>query len=226
MRGYEPWPVARNGRVVSWEAAQELARRAEEARDLAQRAVRENERLRRELAEVRRELAVAEEAATRPEPVPVEPVAPPPTPEPRPAEDGRVRELLADLANVRRQRDLEIERARATERGEGLARLSDVIDDLERAIASHPDPDSPWVHGSVAILGRVRHALERAGGVRFGRFGDPFDPTLHEAVGVAPGIPDTVVSVERTGVRLDDGTLVRPAAVVVGRNPSPEEMQR
>ncbi|MCB9688466.1 MAG: nucleotide exchange factor GrpE [Alphaproteobacteria bacterium] len=227
MRGYEPWPTTRSPRVVPLEAAQELARKADEARALAQRAVHENERLRRELAratealeQTRGELQDALEALTAPVPVP----EPAPQPEPEPlAEDARVRELLADLANVRRQRDAQIERVRIEERGEGLNQLADVIDDLERALASHPDPDSPWVQGTVAVLGRVRHAFERAGGVRFGRFGDPFDPNIHDAVGTAPGVPDTVAMVQRSGVRLEDGTLIRPASVLVGTTPPSHE---
>ncbi len=137
-------------------------------------------------------------------------------PAPPPVEDPRLQSLLADLANVRRQRDAEIERAREEERGKALGALADVADDLERALGLHPDPGSPWVQGTVAVLGRVRRQLEQAGGVRFGRFGDPFDPELHEAVGLAHGVPDTVVGVQRSGLRHADGTLVRPAQVVVG----------
>jgi molecular chaperone GrpE len=133
-------------------------------------------------------------------------------------------EARADLANVRRRRDQEIERARAAERGEGLARLADVADDLARAVALHPEVDSPWARGTAALLGRVRHQLRQAGGVPFGQRGDRFDPRIHEAVGVASGPPGAVVAVAREGLRLTDGTLVRPARVVVAqaRPPVPE----
>ncbi|MCA9495107.1 MAG: hypothetical protein KC621_34500, partial [Myxococcales bacterium] len=90
MRGYEPWPTTRSPRVVPLEAAQELARKADEARALAQRAVHENERLRRELARANRELEQARgelqdalEALTAPVPELV------PQPEPEPIAEER-----------------------------------------------------------------------------------------------------------------------------------------
>lgn len=227
--------------MVPLEAVRELAREAEDARKAVALLSRELERERRELDGVRADAAHAraeadawaqevaslrdELAALRAAP----PAAPPvalPEPQAPVEESARIRELLADLANVRRQRDAEVERVRLAERAELLGHLADVTDDLERALASHPDPASPWVAGTVALLGRVRHQLERAGGVRFGRFGDPFDPVLHEAVGTAQGAPDTVVAVQRSGVRLEDGTVVRPAAVLVGVPPASVEEPR
>lgn len=246
MRGYEPWP-GRAPRAVPLETARELVRQVEAARgtaeDALQQAARarseaeaarvrlqatreelarrqaevqaetqaaaeargEAERLRRELDLARAELEATRAAAPRP--------------------DGRVEALLADLANVRRQRDAEIDRARAAERVAGVARLGEVLDDLARAVAAQPDRSSAWYQGHVAILGRVRSLLRQAGAREVGCAGEPFDPHLHEAVGTAAGPPGAVIRVERVGLQLDDGTLVRPALVTVAAHalPTPEE---
>jgi molecular chaperone GrpE len=127
----------------------------------------------------------------------------------------RASRLAADLANVRRNRDDEIARARAEERANGLSALASVQDDLQRSLDANPDRDSAWYRGHEAILARVRAAIRAAGGVEVGRVGERFDPTVHDAVGIGPGPSGTIVSVERPGLVLDDGKLVRAAQVRV-----------
>lgn len=131
-------------------------------------------------------------------------------------EDDRILRLSADLANVRRNRDEQIALARAEERVAGVRRLAEIYDDLAGSLANNPDRDSVWYRGHQAILGKVRRSLEDAGATGFGEAGEPFDPTLHEAIGIVPGPRGEVVTVVRPGFLLDDGTLVRPAQVVVG----------
>jgi molecular chaperone GrpE (heat shock protein) len=199
----------------------DLVRQVEDARGVAGRALREAEQARRELASVRAERdALAGALADREAAEAAERRRPAPEPE---GADAHVAALRVDLANVRRRRDEEIEQARASERGLGLARLSDVADDLARAVDAHPDLDSPWARGTAALLGRVRHQLRQAGAETFGAPGDRFDPTVHEAVGTDRGPAGTVVAVHRAGLRLADGSLVRPAAVVVARGPEPHD---
>jgi molecular chaperone GrpE len=63
----------------------------------------------------------------------------------------------------------------------------------------------------------VLAALSRAGIERFSPEGEPFDPTLHEAVAQQPvegAQPGTVVEVFQSGYRLGE-TVVRPARVIV-----------
>ncbi len=60
-------------------------------------------------------------------------------------------------------------------------------------------------------------ALQRAGIERYSPEGEPFDPTLHEAVAQQPvegAEPGTVVEVFQRGYRMGD-SVVRPARVVV-----------
>jgi molecular chaperone GrpE len=123
--------------------------------------------------------------------------------------------LQADLANVRRHRDEAVARARVEARAESLGVAADVADDLRRAL--EVAPDGPWRSGLERLLDRVRHRLEGAGARELGAPGERFDPSVHEAIGTADGVPGTVVGVAETGLSLDDGTLLRPARVVVAR---------
>ena len=56
---------------------------------------------------------------------------------------------------------------------------------------------------------------------RFGEIGDPFDPTIHEAIGAmhVEDLPQgSIAHIEREGFRFaDDGALLRTAQVVVAR---------
>lgn len=132
--------------------------------------------------------------------------------------DPRLVELKADLANVRRHVQDEIARGVRDERVARLQGLLEVHDDLLRSLHYQTDIRSPWYQGHAAILKRTEAELRRAGASPVGGVGEPFDPQRHEALALRPaeGRPSgTVASVEQVGFALEDGTLVRPARVVV-----------
>ncbi|HEY2600890.1 MAG TPA: nucleotide exchange factor GrpE, partial [Thermoleophilaceae bacterium] len=111
------------------------------------------------------------------------------------------------------------ERAKA-----GLVReLLPVLDNLERALATavHDDGDSsPVVEGVRLVRADLAGVLERSGVESFDPAGEPFDPTVHEALSTRPapeGVhPGTVMDVVEKGYRLND-TVLRPARVIVSQ---------
>jgi molecular chaperone GrpE len=129
--------------------------------------------------------------------------------------DERIRDLqrvTAEYANYRKRVDRD--RALVGEQATGgvLVALLPVLDDLDRA-REHGDLVGPF--GSVAetLLG----ALTKFGLTPFGEKGDPFDPTLHEAVAhltSAEVTEPTCVDILRRGYLLGD-RLLRPALVAV-----------
>ncbi len=141
------------------------------------------------------------------------------------------RDRYLDLAQ-RTQADFENYRKRAAkdaatagERAKaGLVReLLPVLDNLERALATavHDDGDaSPVVEGVRLVRADLVGVLERSGVQAFDPAGEPFDPTVHEALSTRPaddGIdPGTVVDVVEKGYRLND-TVLRPARVIVSQ---------
>jgi molecular chaperone GrpE len=75
-----------------------------------------------------------------------------------------------------------------------------------------------------AVHDQIQAILDRHGVTRIGAAGEPFDPSLHEAVGVHPTgeVPDRAIAdVAQPGYAVGD-RVVRPAQVIVARRPQPE----
>ena len=133
----------------------------------------------------------------------------------------RVAELTADLqrlsaeyANYRKR--VERDRVAVVEMATAglLAGLLPVLDDVERA-RSHGD-----LQGAFLAVGEALEALTAKLGLeRFGAPGEPFDPTVHEALMQAEEDPTASVpvcaAVLQPGYRLSGGRVLRPARVSV-----------
>jgi len=131
--------------------------------------------------------------------------------------EDRWRRTLADLDNVRKRYQREMEQARAGERESVAAEWLPVVDNLELAVEHAGADPTAIVEGVRAVRDMAVGVLGRLGFARYDQVGVAFDPARHEAVGtttrddVAPG---TVVRVVRPGYG-DGERLLRPAAVVV-----------
>jgi molecular chaperone GrpE len=127
----------------------------------------------------------------------------------------------ADFENYRKRSARDA--AAATQRGAmKLAKeLLPAVDNLERALEHAPeasdDSEQAFVAGIKHVHSDLIAALQRAGIERYSPEGEPFDPTLHEAVAQQPFdgfAPGTVVEVFQRGYRIGEN-VVRPARVVV-----------
>ncbi len=133
--------------------------------------------------------------------------------------------LAAEFDNykkrVARERTELSDRAQAT----FIARLLDVLDDLDRLAAEDASRAPEALREAVVMIDRkLRKELEAAGVERVDPVGQPFDPAKQEAVSVIPA-PDPaqahmVSATFQTGY-LFKGTLVRPARVQVYSEQSP-----
>ncbi|MCW3032111.1 MAG: molecular chaperone GrpE [Solirubrobacteraceae bacterium] len=123
----------------------------------------------------------------------------------------------ADFENYRKR--VAREAAAAQERGvAGLAKeLLPALDNLDRALDS-AEEDDPLLKGVRLVRSELAAALARAGIESFCPQGEPFDPSMHEAVATAPagegGASGAVVEVYQDGYRLGE-SILRPARVVV-----------
>ncbi len=124
----------------------------------------------------------------------------------------------ADFENYRRRSARDA--ALAQERGVSkLAReLLPALDNLDRALEA-ADQDDPLLQGVRLVRSEFTDTLGRVGIEAFSPAGEPFDPSLHEAMAAAPqppgGAPSgTVVEVYQPGYRLGE-QIIRPARVVV-----------
>jgi molecular chaperone GrpE len=128
----------------------------------------------------------------------------------------------ADFENFRKRMSAEVQAAGARGKGELIAEVVPVLDDLERAIEAagldpEGDSDDPLAHGVLLVFRGLRETLARNGVEAIRPHGEKFDPQLHEALSTRPadgGEPGAVVEVMQVGYRVGD-QLIRPARVVV-----------
>jgi molecular chaperone GrpE len=127
--------------------------------------------------------------------------------------------LAAEFDNYRKR--VTRERADLTDRAQAsfVGKLLDVLDDMDRLVASDPGTPLPTLReGLSAVDRKLWKDLEEAGVERIDPVGTLFDPSLHEAVSTVPA-PDpsldhTVSATFQPGYRFK-GVLVRPARVQV-----------
>lgn len=147
-------------------------------------------------------------------------------PDPREAEIERLRareedllRALAELSNAQRRRKQEMEQSLRHARESLIRDLLPVLDDFERAMGAIPGGDDDPIRAGVALVrDRLARLLEREGLEPIQSQGEPFDPTLHDAIATMPApegvAPNTVLEVAQAGYRLHDRVL-RHAKVVV-----------
>ncbi len=130
---------------------------------------------------------------------------------------------VAELDNVRKRAQRDIEAASRYGLEKLAAELLPVKDSLEAAIESAGRADPVNLReGQEATLQLLSRALERVGVTVIDPLGEPFDPARHEAMmtqesGTAE--PNSVLKVVQTGYELK-GRLLRPARVIVARAPA------
>jgi len=120
--------------------------------------------------------------------------------------------VQAEYTNYRRRVDRDRELVREAAVANVLTNLLPVLDDIGRA-REHGELEG----GFKSVGEALEQTVERLGLVRFGVAGDPFDPTVHEALTHAHSAEvaePTCVEVFQPGYRLGD-RVVRPARVAV-----------
>lgn len=127
--------------------------------------------------------------------------------------------LAAEFDNYRKR--INRERADLFDRAQAnfVSKLLDVLDDLDRLVASDPDTPLPALReGLSAVDRKLWKQLQEAGVERIDPVGAAFDPAIHEAVSTTPApdhaLDQTVSATFQPGYRFK-GTLVRPARVQV-----------
>jgi molecular chaperone GrpE len=126
--------------------------------------------------------------------------------------------VSAEYANYRRRVDRDREAVLVGARTQFVGDLLTVLDDLDRA-EQHGDLTGPFK----AVADKLTAVVQKLGLESFGLAGEPFEPSVHEAVqhdpSPVPGPTVTVVSsVLRRGYRIADRVL-RPAMVTVADRP-------
>lgn len=122
----------------------------------------------------------------------------------------------ADFQNYKRRRDREFESAQQMAVTAFVSGLLGVLDDIDRA-REHEDMSA----GFRSVADGLEQQVAKAGLTRFGTAGDPFDPTIHEALmsGYSEEVDGpTATVIVAAGYRIGD-RVVRPARVMVMDRP-------
>jgi molecular chaperone GrpE len=124
----------------------------------------------------------------------------------------------AELDNVRKRAARDMENARKFALERFATDLLAIRDSLEMGLqAAEKVGVADLIEGSRATLKQLVSTMERFGVKEVDPLGEPFDPTLHEAITLQPSAevePNTVLTVFQKGYTLN-GRLLRPARVVV-----------
>jgi molecular chaperone GrpE len=134
----------------------------------------------------------------------------------------------ADLANLRRRHDEERVSIREQANSRLLVQLLPIVDELDLAVnhlgngGDEPPQEvvnQSWTDGVRLIQRKLAAFLESQGVTRIDSLGEPFNPELHEAVGIAQvrtAESGCIVEVLRQGYRLHN-RVVQAAQVVVNQ---------
>ena len=108
------------------------------------------------------------------------------TPDDQKAEEltNDLKRMAADFANYRKRNEAERTEFAKFAKADLIAKLLDVLDGYDRALATIPDDlrGTAWVEGMWLIERKLRAILEAEGLSPVESLGQPFDPYLHEAV--------------------------------------------
>ncbi|WP_158175151.1 nucleotide exchange factor GrpE [Grimontia hollisae] len=130
----------------------------------------------------------------------------------------------ADVENMRRRTEQEIDKARKFALERFANELLPVIDNMERAVEMADRENEtlkPMVEGVELTLKTMKDAVEKFGLKELNPQGEPFNPEFHQAMSIQESeehAPNTVMLVMQKGYELN-GRVVRPAMVMVSKAP-------
>jgi molecular chaperone GrpE len=133
----------------------------------------------------------------------------------------RLRYLLADFDNYRKQAEKQMEARIEVVRADLLEKLIKIEDDYERAIDTIAENscDPSIMEGMQGILKNIQSLLKSEGVLEIEALGTPFDPSVHDAVSYKPSENEQdnlVVEVVRKGFMLNNKVL-RPSLVILSK---------
>ncbi|HDZ10262.1 nucleotide exchange factor GrpE [Pseudohongiella sp.] len=134
--------------------------------------------------------------------------------------------LHADMQNVRRRAEQDVEKAHKYGQEKLVSDLLPVLDNLERALQAAEGDENEKLgalrQGVELTLKSFLDCLKKFNVDVIDPNGEPFNPQYHQAMGMqesATAEPDTVIAVMQKGYSLH-GRVLRPAMVMVSRAPT------
>lgn len=128
----------------------------------------------------------------------------------------------AEVQNVRRRAEMDVEKAHKFALEKFAKELLPVIDSLEKAIEAEKESGAESTtlrEGVEMTLSMFLGGIKKFNLEQVDPVGQPFDPALHEAMSMVPSPgaePNTVIAAMQKGYTLS-GRLIRPAMVMVAK---------
>jgi molecular chaperone GrpE len=133
--------------------------------------------------------------------------------------------VQAEMQNLRKRTETEIDKARKFAVERFAKGLFDVVDNLERALASvetldvDSDKIAPFTEGVSLTLKTFQECMKQNNIEVIDPKGEPFDPQFHQAVSTVSSEdaePNSILEVFQKGYSLNS-RVIRPAMVVVSK---------
>ncbi|WP_429153244.1 nucleotide exchange factor GrpE [Aeromonas veronii] len=137
-------------------------------------------------------------------------------------ERERALRTAAEMENLRRRTELDVEKAHKFALEKFANELLPVLDNLERAIEladKENEALKPMIEGVELTLKSMQSGVAKFGLVALDPTNQPFDPNAHQAMSMIPSAdvaPNTVIAVMQKGYELN-GRVIRPAMVMIAK---------
>ena len=137
-------------------------------------------------------------------------------------ERERALRTAAEMENLRRRTELDVEKAHKFALEKFANELLPVLDNLERAIEladKENEALKPMIEGVELTLKSMQSGVAKFGLVALDPLNQPFDPNAHQAMSMVPSAdvaPNTVIAVMQKGYDLN-GRVIRPAMVMIAK---------
>ncbi|MFQ2024335.1 nucleotide exchange factor GrpE [Aeromonas veronii] len=137
-------------------------------------------------------------------------------------ERERALRTAAEMENLRRRTELDVEKAHKFALEKFANELLPVLDNLERAIEladKENEALKPMIEGVELTLKSMQSGVAKFGLVAIDPINQPFDPNAHQAMSMVPSAdvaPNTVIAVMQKGYDLN-GRVIRPAMVMIAK---------
>ena len=131
--------------------------------------------------------------------------------------EEKIKRALAELENIRRRRDIDVQNAHKYGIEKFIKELLPVIDSLEMALTA--STDNSMLDGVKLTHKMFLDALKKANAEQIDPLNQTFDPIFHQAMSqqeTKDHEPNTVIQVMQKGYILS-GRIIRPALVVVSK---------
>lgn len=126
----------------------------------------------------------------------------------------------ADVINVRRRHDEQMSQLKTHVKAQVVEELLPIIDNFERSLKHVPKDleGNNFVKGVSGVVKQFEKTLRDIGVQRIKTTGEPFNPELHEAIGMEGGEGEQeIVSEELQAGYIIEGVVIRHAMVKVAR---------